>query len=286
MSSPNFEILRNMNTFSEAMFNRIVGFQEKDHPAWQAQASFDERIRDLPLHALIFSNPDRDPQRHGPTVAHFYPLRHEMHKISRYLKQLGPRPSVVDAHARNGFAGSLLAREGVPLVGLRDPAAKPNQIADFYDAACYEIREVGLIAVDFPVDAVISNWMPSGSDDTAAIARLKPKLVVYIYTEHRDPQTLARQTGVDGAFGERLPGDYRLIDEWQVRREADLLHEVWPDLTRSIAETRYVRIYATRNFDKPTVQSEISIYDWERELQVAEVALQAKAALKARGFPV
>ncbi|MDH4274462.1 MAG: hypothetical protein OEW08_05450 [Gammaproteobacteria bacterium] len=286
MSSPNFEILRNMAGFSEAMFNRIVGFQEKDHAAWRADANFAERIRDLPLHALIFSNPDRDPQRHGPTVAHFYPLRDEMYKLGHYLRQLGPRPTVVDAHARNGFIGSLLAREGVPIIGLRDPAAKPNQIVDFFDPDCYEVREVSLTAVDFPVDAVISTWMPSGSDDTPALTRLKPALIVYIYTEHRDPITQARQTGVDDAFGERLPAGYQLVDEWQVQRAENLLHEIWPDLTTCIAETRHVRVYATQAMPKPSVPVDLHIYDWERELRMAEVALQAKSMMKARGFLV
>ena len=69
---PEYEKLRYLEDFSEDMFNRIVGFQMREHPAWNPQASFDERIKGMPLHALIFSNPDRDPAKLGPTVAPFY----------------------------------------------------------------------------------------------------------------------------------------------------------------------------------------------------------------------
>ena len=54
-----YEKLRDMEFFSEDMFNRIIEFQERLHPAWNSALPFAERIKGLPLHALVFSNPDR-----------------------------------------------------------------------------------------------------------------------------------------------------------------------------------------------------------------------------------
>jgi hypothetical protein len=64
-----FAALKDMESFTDAMFNRIVAFQEKIHPAWNSERSFDDRIKDLPLHALVFSNPDRDPAQFAHTIA-------------------------------------------------------------------------------------------------------------------------------------------------------------------------------------------------------------------------
>ena len=80
-----FEKLRHMETFSDEMFNRIVGFQEREHIAWDSTQSFADRIKDLALHALIFSNPDRDATVHAHTVAPFIPCSR---KYSRLLTAL------------------------------------------------------------------------------------------------------------------------------------------------------------------------------------------------------
>ena len=106
-----YEILRNMETFTEEMFNRIIEFQERWHPAWDPNKPFEERIARLPLHWLVFSNPDRDPAKFGPTVTHWYPLRYEMLKIARYAQAVADEPVIADLHARNGFAGSLRSEE-------------------------------------------------------------------------------------------------------------------------------------------------------------------------------
>ena len=45
-----FDILREMEPFTEKLFNGIIGFQEKDHAAWVETETFEKRIKDLPLH--------------------------------------------------------------------------------------------------------------------------------------------------------------------------------------------------------------------------------------------
>ncbi|NOY62642.1 MAG: hypothetical protein GXP10_05695 [Gammaproteobacteria bacterium] len=283
-----FEKLREMEEFSEAMFNRNFAFQEKNHPAWDAQQDFGERIKDLPLHALIFSNPDRDPATHGPTVSHFYPLHWEILKIAQYARQVAEEPVVCDLHCTNGFVGSLVAREGVKVVGVRNPGAKANQIADFYDPECYDMRPAQAISdIDFVFDVALSAWMPAGINLTPDIIKHRPKLIVFIHTNHVDESTQLPQTGTPEAFTE-LPDGYKLIDQWSVKRPEDLLHDVWPDLTPSIEEVRHVKIYA--DSDHHGIGHSASVvadgYAWEKELDMAQLALEAKEHLRSRGIPV
>jgi hypothetical protein len=283
---PEFDKLRHMETFSEAMFNRIIDFQEKQHKAWDTSQPFAERITDLPLHALIFSNPDRDPQQLATTIAPFYPLRGEMQQMAHCIKQLEGQARVCDLHPGNGFIGSLLAREGVDVFGLRDAAAKPNQITKFYDADVYHFEEGDLDSV--ACDVIFSAWMPSGKNLTPAIVSRKPKLIVFIHTEHVDQSTGLWQTGTAEAFID-LPANYKQILEWSIERPQDLLNEIWPELTASIAEIRRVRIYADEpwhDIDTGAALTAKTPYDWELELDMTLTAYQAKMMLREQGFSV
>ena len=284
-----FEILREMEPFTQKLFNGIIGFQERDHAAWDESLNFDERIKDLPLHYLIFSNADRDPKVYGPTIAHYYPLQYEMATIANYAKQVSEKPVVLDVHARNGFVGSLLAREGVEVIGLRSEHDKPNQIENFYDKSCYKMTNGEIENTDLPVDVIFSSWMPSPQNITNDIVRLNPKLVVYIFTEHSNEYSGERQTGTSQSFGEQLPSSYKLIDEWQVTRSENLLNDIWPDLSPNIEENRFVRIFANEGFQDIKINENtipVNGYDWEKELLMAETAHKAKNSMKQRGFPI
>ena len=285
----NFEILRNMESFTKDMFNRIIAFQEKEHAAWNNSLPFDERITGLPLHYLIFSNADRDPATHGPTVAHYYPLRQEMQSIARYAKAASgnDNPVIVDAHGRNGFIGSLVAREAeCDVLGLTDADEKPNQIEKFASEN-YHPKVQSLADYHGPVDLLLSSWMPSNTDISDDVKRLHPTIVIYIFSEHTNPETGEWQTGKENAFGEQLGDDYHLIDDWQVIRQENLLHEVWPDLTGNIAETRFVRVYAKTGsgITQQELEDTDPSYDWEDELIMTETALAAKQEMMRRGFP-
>ena len=285
-ADPRFAPLREMESFTDEMFNRILSFQEKNHPAWDEEQPFAERIKGLPLHNLIFSCPDRDPEVMGPTVAHYYPIREELRVIAHCAKQVAKDPVVVDLHPGNGFVGSLLAHEGVSVVGTRDPKAKPNQVKNFYDRNFYSMRETAIADIDFPFDVAFSSWMPSGINCTPDIVKHKPKLIVFIYTDHADDNGVF-QTGVPEAFN-NLPDNYEIIAEWDVTRPKDLMHEVWPDLTPSIEETRKTRIFADKEFvdiDVASIQS-ATPYDWEQELDMALLAYEGKEALRQQGYQV
>ncbi len=285
----NFDLLRDMESFTQTMFNNIISFQEKEHLAWNQALTFADRIKDLPLHYLVFSNADRDPEKCGPTIAHYYPLRRELQTIAEYCKKTSKIPVVIDAHARNGFIGSLLAREGLNVIGLRDNEDKPNQITHFFDESCYNMRDINLNQIDFPVDVIFSSWMPNGTDITDDIIRLKPKLIVYVYTEHTNNQeTAINQTGVEGAFGENLPDNYQEIDHWEITRKENMFSDIWPDLTANIEEIRKVKIIADQAFHdlkiKPSEPDHK--YDWENDLLMIETAIEAKNQLRLRGLPV
>ncbi len=290
-----FEALRRMGPFTEAMFNRIIAFQERQHPAWDPSRPFEERIRGLPLHYLVFSNPDRDPARYGPTVAPYFPLREELARLAHYARQAAAGrpegPLALDCHAGNGFVGSLLAREGVRVIGLRDPAAKPNQIRDFYDPERYELRELALEEAPQaglpPVDLALSSWMPAGRNLTPHILALAPRLVAFVHTDHVHPETGQPQTGTPEAFRE-LPG-YRLEHAWSVTRPRDLFHAVWPDLTPCIEEVRQVKVYAREDLPPlhlpgPEELAPGEPYDWEEELAMALLAREAKEWLERQGL--
>ena len=288
-----YEPLRNMESFTEDMFNRIIDFQEKKHHAWNTNLSFEVRIKDLPLHNLIFSNPDRDPATHSATVAPYFPLREEMQKFAFYIRQLGDNPVVCDLFPGNGFIGSLLGRElstetgSGTVTGLENfaPESSPNQIESFFDANHfnYSSKPFGQLECD----AALVSWPLSGSNPSTELIRQQTQLVIYIFTQHADEKTLQRQTGSDEMIS-TLDEHYRLIDSWDVVRPKDILHDIWPDMTPSIEETRHVHIYAHHSVGELLPAQALppaQCYDWEKDLQMTLLALQARTEVQGRGFP-
>lgn len=278
--------LRNMESFTDDMFNRIISFQERQHPAWDETKTFEERIVGLPLHYLVFSNPDRNPATMGPTVAPYYPLREELRTLVYLARQVATNPVVLDVHAGNGFIGSLLAREGIDVIGLRDSAAKPNQIRNFYDPRYYSMRDINLDQVDFKVDVTFSSWMPAGINITPRVLALRPKLAVFIYTDQKDNEGRPL-TGTPEAF-DALPEPYALVAEWDITRPKDLFKEVWPDLTGSPELVRHVRIFADAPYHQLQLEGLQSAtpYPWEKELEMILLALEAKERLRLDGYSV
>ncbi|WP_455221922.1 hypothetical protein [Kaarinaea lacus] len=285
MLTDKFTPLKNMELFTNNMFNRIIAFQEKDHPAWNDTLDFTTRIKDLPLHNLIFSNPDRDPVKYGPTIAAYYPLREEMQKLAAYARKVSVNPLVYDWYPGNGFIGSLLAREALSVTGIQDNNIKDNQITSFFDKDVYQFIQRNNIAAS--CDVVLASWMPSQVNPTPDIMALRPKLIVYVYTEHMDESNGQRQTGTDDMF-DALSDNYRLLDSWTVHRPKNLLHEIWPDMTPSIEEMRITRVYVANDVPIEKLHSIESKppYDWEADLQMALLALEAKQELRARGMGV
>jgi len=285
MLADKFAPLKNMEQFTSDMFNRIIAFQEKDHPAWNDSLEFSARIKDLPLHNLIFSNPDRDPNLNGPTIATYYPLREEMQKLAQYAKQISSQPMAYDWYPGNGFIGSLLAQEGLSVTGIKNNTIKDNQITSFFDKNCYQFTDRTNISES--CDLVLASWMPPQANPTHEILKLNPRLIAYIYTEHVDQSSGQRQTGTDDMF-DVLDEDYVLVDAWSVHRPQNLLHEIWPDMTPSIEETRITRVYATKDTGIKKIESiePDSPYDWEQDLQIALLALEAKQQLQSRGMNI
>ena len=285
MLEEKFAPLKNMEQFTNDMFNRIIAFQEKDHPAWDEKLTFSQRIEGLPLHNLIFSNPDRDPNQYGPTVAAYYPLRKEMQKLAAYAKQVSTNPVVFDWYPGNGFIGSLLAREGLSVNGIKDNTVKHNQIKSFYDKDCYQFIDRKNLSKT--CDVILASWIPTQLNPTPDILNFSPKIIAYVYTEHVDQTNGQRQTGTDDMF-DALEKDYVLVDSWSNHRPLNLLHEIWPDMTPSIEETRITRIYGSidAGIKKLEPIETDSTYDWEVDLQMALLAHEAKQQLRSRGMNI
>ena len=130
--------------------------------------------------------------------------------------------------------------------------------------------------------------MPSGKDFTPELLKLRPKMIIYVYTEHTNQYSGERQTGTNEAFDD-LPANYKIVDEWSIARPENMLQEVWPDLSPSLEEVRVTRIYADQSVPE-IARYEISKpaqpYDWEAELEMALLAYEAKQDLRARGIAV
>lgn len=286
----NFEKLKNMETFTTELFDQIVSFQEKEHPAWDNSLSFDQRIKNLPLHSLIFSNPDRDPALFGPTIAFYHPLHGEMHALAHYALQVAEHPIVCDVHGGNGFIATLFAKDldgtGAQVFALQDDKQKPNQIESFYDPQLVERLNVSITALDRPFDVALSSWMPAEQNYTPDIVQHQPKLIIFIYTEHQHEKTGGRQTGTQEAY-ENLPENYKLIDEWDITRPQDLFHSSWPDLTPNMEEVRKVKVYAAAPYHDIKLYDNVNSvepYYWETELDMALTAIEARSFLHKKGI--
>ena len=285
LSDAKFLPLRDMESFTEDMFNRIIAFQEQEHPAWNEQLSFEERITGLPLHNFIFSNPNRDPTKSGPTLAHYYPLKKELERLAHYIRQTGDDARVCDIYPGNGIIGSLLGREGIEIFGIKRDDVLPCQIAEFYDNNCYQFVAGNLEEANF--NTAFASWMPSGINLTPQLIQKNPDLIIYIFTDHIDPATNKRQVGSEQMLSD-LNDDYRLVDNWSITRTKDILHEIWPDMTPSIEETRHTHIYASKSvadIQAYTIDTETKYaYDWEKDLVLTNLAHEAKDLVKSRQF--
>ena len=283
--------LKDMQRFTEDMFNRIIDFQEKKHLAWDVNAAFAERIDNLPLHYFIFSNYDRDPDKQGPTLTHYYPLKVEMHKLAHYLRCAGCH-EVIDYYPGNGLLGSLLAKAAqLTAIGLEFNNQKASQIAQFYDSACYQMRHASDQFTANDTQGYFVSWTPSGSNPVPDLLSKKARLIIFVGTEHSNPETGQRQVGVDNMF-DALAEDYRLWDSWEVIRPENLLHKIWPDMTPNIEEIRQVRVYARNDLapaksadaDEEAFAQQDPGYFWESELRMAELATQAMNSLQHMPF--
>ena len=311
LNDSKFLALRDMESFTEDMFNRIISFQEKQHPAWDTGADFEQRIRGLPLHYFIFSSPDRDPVQFGPSVAHYYPLTEEIHKLAHYIKY-SQATSVVDMYPGNGLVGSLLARElarqlpaatsspksRIQKSVLQEPRVhglaynniKPCQIDSFFDQEHYRLhdRQEDFEQYRADCDVIFASWIPSGLNPSSEMLRQQAKLIIYVGTDHINTETGQRQVG-DERMLQDLDPQYTLWSQWSTTRPKDVLHEIWPDMTPNIEEVRTTHVFA-RNDMTPAPPFKFSpespLFDWELELDMALLAREAKQLLQIRGLPV
>ena len=161
-----------------------------------------------------------------------------------------------------------------------------DYVGSGFPGACTPLQL--LFTIDFPFDVAFSAWMPSEVNCTPDILKYRPKLIVYVHTDHFDESSGRKQTGTTAAYTE-LPQHYQLIGEWSITRPKDFLNEIWVELTPNIEEVRTVKIFADEPYHGINVGENLEQaepYGWEIELDMVLTALKAKLHLKERGFPV
>jgi len=199
---------------------------------------------------------------------------------------------VIDYYPGNGLIGSLLARAAsLPCTGLAFNNPKPSQIESFYDPTCFRMLEQPNAIETSERQAYFVSWTPSGKNPLAELLTHKPRLVIFVGTEHSNSETGERQVGVANMY-QAMHDDYQRWDQWEVTRAENLLNKIWPDMTANIEETRQVQVYALKTIaqNKQDISEAIvrqqatPPYFWETELEMAELASEAMATLQRTPF--
>jgi SAM-dependent methyltransferase len=169
--------------YLDLMVQRVVACQQHQHAVWNEGLSFDERISNLPLYALELNNCDRDPKKHGLTIAHYAPAKQEMIALTRIFESSGSKLRILDVGCGNGFIGSLLAREGLPVIGIDDFSWSPPQIPYLFDERVYEHRApVSLEKFEDDFNVAFCSWMVPNVNLTPLIVSKRPEFIVHVYS--------------------------------------------------------------------------------------------------------
>lgn len=230
----------------ELMVQRVADFQRHQHAIWNSALSFDERVRDLPLYALEFNNFDRDSSKHGPTVAHYAPSRQEMIALSQIISEnVEAKLQVLDVGCGNGFIGSLLAREGIPVIGIDNLSWALPQIHHLFDEQVYESRiPVSLEEYGDDFNVAFCSWMIPNANLTKQIVAKQPELIIHTYSAHTQPDE-SPQTGCEEAY--RCPKDYWVLGAWATQTPANFFADVEPRFSRKSATIRITEIWCHRD---------------------------------------
>ena len=251
------------------MLGNILRFQSYDHPAWDQQASFGTRIKDLPLYFLEFNHTGKDKDTQSVTVTHYAPRRAEMMALAHLIRSCGDNLQVCDIGCGNGFLGSLLAREGVKVFGIDDRSYKQPQIPNFFDSECYRVIETSLADLDIPFDVALCAWIEPNANLTPLIVDTKPALIIHILSPDRQTDGTPT-TGTQSAY--TRPEDYYPVAAWRTELPQDyflpLTRIVSANLESNSRKTGSVFIYARRDIRPLTFVSPRSFsdwYDWDHE---------------------
>lgn len=254
--------------FLDSMLEGIIAFQQYRHPAWNETSPFEERISRLPLYALEFNHPDRDAKLHGPTIAHYAPDQREIAALAQTIGSIGSCLCVLDVGCGNGFVGSLLAREGVPVVGIDDHSWHQPQIPRFHDPGVYQLR-APLSLEDFneEVDVTFCSWMVPGSNLTKLLVGCHPKLIIQVYSPDCERGGL-RETGTNDAY--ILPDGYMRLGAWAACTPENFISHAIPGIPPKYQTVRIVEIWSRKDMSAarvyaPTESESTDPYYWDSE---------------------
>lgn len=256
------------NKLLETIYQNIIQFDKKNHPAWNKNLEFSLRIQNLPLYFLIFNHCSRDSKTQSVTISHYVPCRNEMIALSRIIKEYSNNFIVCDIGCGNGFLGSLLAREGLNVFGIDDRSYKQPQNKTFYDKKCYNIINTSLFELSVPFDVAFCSWMQPNINLTPKILNKNPKILIHIFSpDIRNNGTPT--TGTNIAY--ECPRNYLLLCEWKSDIPKNYFSPIKTkniDLCNNVFMRNRVRIYVHKDLDLiPNVspQDFEENYDWDIE---------------------
>ena len=248
------------------MINCIIAFQKHEHPAWNDSIPFHLRIEGLPLYALEFNNPDRNPLEFGPTISHFSPRKSEMRALALMCKNIGTDPQILDIGCGNGFLGSLLAREGVRVTGIDNLSWRPPQIPKFYDQDCYElIAPLSFENFKKNFDVAFCSWMVPGINLTKEIIARNPSLIIHVFSNHIQNDAI-QETGLKEAF--ICPVGYHIVGGWKAETPGDFFSGIDQRLSSKPTKVRYVEIWRREDAEPIEFLHPLQFndnYHWDKE---------------------
>lgn len=252
----------------KSLISKILQFQQRNHPAWDAHAHFDERIRDLPLYFLVLNHPDRDTDIESVTITHYVPQRAEIMALAAIIKSCGRYLRVCDIGCGNGFLGSLLAREGVHVFGIDNRSYTQPQLSNFFDEHYYHIVEASLEDQNISFDVGFCSWMLPNTNLTPAIISKKPQLIIYVHSIDRQADE-SWTTGTPDAYD--VPDEYRYLGGWCTFLPADYFYPLRCRYSLNVTANKqeinqvgiYMRAGCVARFFSPLAFS--GCYDWDNE---------------------
>ena len=202
---------------------RIVSFEQKTHPAWDVRKRFNIRIKDMPLYFLLVNHFEKDNKVQSVTVTHYVPCRSEMMALAEIVKFYGNDLQTCDIGCGNGFLGSLLAREGLNVLGIDDRLHSQPQIPIFMDEDCYSFKERKLQDPDVTFDVGFCSWMNSKLNLTSQILEKNPMMIIHIFSSDRQNDGTPT-TGVPDAY--YPPDNYQFLIGWETILPSDFFKPI------------------------------------------------------------
>lgn len=228
------------------IFQKIIAYQNtKNSDVWNEELGFDQRISSLPLISMQCNHPTKDPEIHGPTIAHYPPSKREIVAIAKTIKNYSPQARVLDIGCGNGFIGGLLAREGLNVIGIDDLTWNQPQVSNLYDGDVY-CRKAPFSLENYTdkYDVAFCSWMVPGENLTNEILKSNPAIIIHVYSSHKDYKG-ELITGSKEAYN--LPEGYSFLCEWESCTPSNFIPSLFSQISFYVSDQIIITSIWIRN---------------------------------------